>query len=1033
MRLRKIKLNGFKSFAEPISIDFESDMIGIVGPNGCGKSNVVDAVRWVMGETSRHIRASNLEDVIFSGTNLRKPMGQASVEVLFDNVGDGIVGNESSQFSQYTELSLRRTVTRDRESKYYLNGTRCRRRDVADIFFGTGLGSNSYAVIEQGMITRIVEAKPEEMRAYVEEAAGVSQYKERRRETENRIRRTRDNLDRVMDIREEVHKQLGKLKRQVRNAERFKQLRKDKERFESELLLLRYKRRDEERAACEKEVGDRRLDFEKSQAVLREAEADIEQKRVASQEGNDELNRMKEAHYRLGAEISGEEQDIENRKKSIGRLSGELREVQVAAQRNAQEIGKKQALQLEKERRCGELDREVERFGGEVKRLREERTVARQTLHDTAQKRQGDIERIGVEIAVLRDKVHDQVEALHAAQGKRSDIQGRIASLEALQEAELRSDEGGFMRWLKDAGLGRRDRLVEHLRVADGWERAVETVLGSFIAGVEVTSLEEYAARVGDFGSGTLVLFEPVAAAAGDTLADKVSGSESLGGLLGRVQVADDLAQALARRSSLEPHESLITRDGIWVGANWIKLHTPDKDGEGVIVRERRMEDLRRQLKACDDAGDALKRELEGARADLVQREAQREQVQTQLAATLKEAAVLESGVEQSGATALEEARSQLRAAREALHRAEVEREAVRVGHSAAREQAGQLQSLKEELGQRGQSLEKTLADLEQPMEESRNRLETLLKQHTEGQRQLEQHTRQLAGLQSEVTALEQRRADVAGKVETRREAYEKARADLQVSTARSKDALAEFNKLGVESAAVEESMESGTSMETQEEKLARVQVGIDRLGAINLVALEEFDELSERKEYIDSQYDDLTRALKTLEDAIQKIDRETRERFKVTFDKINDNLQNMFPRLFGSGEAHLELTERDLLTTGVSIMVRPPGKRRVSINLLSGGEKALAAAAVVFSIFELNPAPFCLLDEVDAPLDEHNVERFCELIKEMSGRVQFICITHNKISMEYMHSLIGVTMQEPGVSRLVAVDVEEAAKMATA
>ena len=1034
MRLTKIKLSGFKSFAEPIGIDFTNDMIGVVGPNGCGKSNIVDAVRWVMGETSRHIRAMTLEDVIFSGTNSRKPVGQASVELIFDNT-DGSVGVAGSgKFAQYTELSLSRTVTRDRDSKYFINGSRCRRRDIADIFFGTGLGVNSYAVIEQGMIARVVEAKPEEVRSYIEEAAGVSQYKERRRDTENRNRHTRDNLERVMDIRDEVDKQLGKLKRQVKSAEKFKQLRKDKERFESEFLLLKYRQREEERTAREKEVEDRRLDFEKIQATLRQVEADAEQKRAAVAESNDVLHHLKEEHYRLAARISGEEQDLENRKKSVERLHEESEEVKALAQSNAHEIKKQQDLLVERGQRGDELDKEVSHLEGEVERLREERDAARQMLHEKAQERQDEIKRISGEVAIFRDKVHDLAEALNAQQSKGNEIQGRLSSLESLQEATLQSGEDAFSHWLDTAGLKRKDRLVENIRVDEGWERVVELVLGSFISGIEVASLEECAVHVGDFNQGTLVLLEPdTASAGGDTLADKVSGSHSLGGLLGRVRVVDSLEQALSRRSSLAPHESLITRDGVWVGLNWIKVHAPDKDDESVLVRESRIEELRLQLKASNEASAALKQDIENARTDLARKEAQRDEVQAQLAATLKEAAQLESGVEHSDTAALEGVRRQLREAHESLHRVKLERESVKGEQNSAANHIKQLQSLEQEYEHRRNSIHETLDDLEQSMQETRQRLDGLLAEHSEEEQRLKQHNRKLVALQDKVKALEQRRGELGKQTETRRETYEQVRADLQVIIARSKDALVEFNKLGIESAMIEESMESDVSMEGQEQKLEQAQAAIDRLGAINLVALEEFDELSERKEYIDSQYDDLTRALKTLEEAIHKIDKETRERFKTTFDQVNANLRETFPRLFGSGEAQLELTDSDLLTTGISIMVRPPGKRRASINLLSGGEKALAAVAVVFAIFELNPAPFCLLDEVDAPLDEHNVERFCEMLKYMSARVQFIVITHNKVSMEYMDSLIGVTMQEPGVSRLVAVDVKEAVGMATA
>ena len=1031
MRLKKIKLNGFKSFAEPIDIAFRNGMIGVVGPNGCGKSNIVDALRWVMGEKARQIRATTLEDVIFSGTNTRKPVGQAVVELTFDNTDAGT----TTKFSQYAELSLRRTVARDQESKYYINSTRCRRRDIADLFFGTGLSGNSYAVMEQGMVTRIVEAKPEEMRTYIEEAAGVSKYKARRRDTENRIRRTRNNLDRLMDIKDEVTKQLSKLKKQVKNAEKFKQLRKDKERFESELLFLKYSRLENDRSACEKQVADYRLDLEKIQAVLREVETNAEKKRIMSEECNDEINRMKEEHYRLSATISSEEKDIEDRKKSIDRLSQERKEVEVMVERNQQEIEKQQQSLMEQGKHCEELNTKVEYFSGEVKRLREESTVAKQMIHEAARKHQGDIDIVGKEISTLRDTVHSLTEALNAEQVKSSDIQSRLASFEALQEAELRNDEGAFTQWIDTVGLKRKDRLVEHIRVADGWERAAETVLGVFIAGVEVSAIEDYADRIEEFNKGVLVLFEgdTCDVAESGTLADKVSGSKGISSFLSRVRLSDSLSDALQRRSSLKPYESLITKDGIWIGPNWMQLCVTDKDGDGVLVRERRMEELREQLKKSNNTTTELRKDLVSARVSLSKKETQRDQLQSKMSTILKKAAALESGVEKGSISVLEDVRNQLHNAQEVLHRFEVDRKAATVNYSAMKEQAERLQLLKEEFRQRLQSLDETLSDLQQPVEESCQRLDDFLKQHAEGQHSLDIQSQKLSELQSEVKTLEQRRSDLNKEVETRRDAYEQARAELQVITARCKDALATFNNLNVLPANVEASMEPDANIESQEERLARVQASIDRLGAINLVALEEFDELSERKEYLDSQHDDLMRALKMLEDAISKIDKETRELFKKTFDQINANLQDIFPRLFGNGEAYLELTENDLLTTGVSIMVRPAGKRRVSINLLSGGEKALAAVAVVFSIFELSPAPFCLLDEVDAPLDDRNVERFCDLLKYMSERVQFIMITHNKVSMEYMDNLIGVTMQEPGVSRLVAVDVEEAAKMATA
>ena len=1032
MRLEKIKLNGFKSFAEPVDIDFASRMTGIVGPNGCGKSNIVDAMRWVMGESSRHIRATNLEEVIFSGTRVRRPTGQASIELIFDN-SDVDTGGK---FTQYSELSIKRTVARDSgESRYFINATRCRRRDVADVFFGTGLGANSYAVIEQGMISRAVEAKPEEMRSYVEEAAGISQYKQRRRDAENRVRRTRENLERVTDIADEVGKQLARLRRQVKSAERFKRLRKDKERLESELLLLRHRQLETERTVCDRQARELWLDLEKVRTALFEVEAKVEEKRALVNERSDEINRMKEEHYQLGARISSEEKDIETRRQSVGRILEEQAQVRQLTVRDRQAMDDRRAALAGQERRRSEIDKEAERLGGEVERLVGESDAARQTLRDTAQQYRDQADRIGEEISALREEVHTIVERLNVEQGKRGGVQSRLASLEALQQAALHDNEDAVAPWLDAAGLRGKDRLLERIRVADGWERAVEVVLGAFIAGFEVSSLEAYADRAGDFDRGTLALLEPGEgkAAASGTLADKVSGSSGIRSLLGQVQPAEDIRQALQKRASLEAHQSVITREGVWIGPNWMQLRLPDKGGEGVLLRERRMDALRDDLGRLDVVIGNLRENLEKRRASLVEKEAQREEVQARIAMVLEGATALDDDARQDNVQALEGLRRQLQTARDALHRAEMDREAVAGNCRAAQEQIAQLRSQLVELDRRGNSLDQTLGELQAPMTDDEKRLEELLVRHVEGKETLEQRSRELAGLQSEMQTLDRRRTDLAGEVETKRESYEQARASLQVIAARCKDALDECNELGLVPEEVAAGMEDGADATSHQEKLAQVQEKINRLGAINLVALEEFDELTERKRYLDAQTDDLGRALETLEDAIQKIDARTKALFKKTFDDINANLQDIFPRLFGSGGAWLEMTEGDFFTAGVVVMVRLPGKRRVSVNLLSGGEKAMTAIAVVFSIFALNPAPFCLLDEVDAPLDEHNIERFCELLKHMSERVQFILITHNKTSMEYMDNLIGITMQEPGVSRLVSVDLESAAKLATA
>ncbi len=1033
MRLEKIKLNGFKSFAEPVGIDFASRMTGIVGPNGCGKSNLVDAVRWVMGESSRHIRATNLTEVIFSGSRTRQPMGQASIELVFDN-SDVDVG---SRFMQYSELSIKRTVVRDGESRYFINATRCRRQDIADVFFGTGLGVHSYAVIEQGMISRTVEAKPEEVRSYIEEAAGISQYKQRRRDAENRVRRTRENLDRVTDIVDEVSKQSTRLKRQVKSAEKFKQLRQDKERIESELLLLRYRHCEAECAACDRQAHDLSLDLEKARAALFEVEADAEKKRALASQRSDEIIRMKEEYYQLGARISGEEKDIETRRRSIERIFEEQVQVKGLIDRDKQAMSDRRAALVVQERRREEIDKETGQLGSEVERLVRESDAARQTLRETVQQSQSQADRLSEEISALREEVHAIMEQLHAEQDQRSGVQSRLASLRALQQAALHDSEDAVAQWLDAAGLKSKHRLAGRIRVADGWEQATEVVLGAFVAGFEVSSLAGYADRIGDFDRGTLALIETgdgdEQAITGGTLADKVSGSGGARALLSQVQLADDVPQALQQRASLLPGQSVITRDGVWIGANWMQLHLPDKGGEGVLLRERRMAALHSELGRLNAAIGNLQGDLEHRRTSLLEKEAEREGVQARIAMFLEGTTAPEGGTQEGSVQVLAEVSRQLQVARDALHRAEMERESVAGNCRAAQEQIAQLQSHLVELEHRGNSLDETLDELRSPIEAGGKQLEELLVRHVEEKEVLQRRSQELAGMQSDLQVLDRRRADLVEATETKRDSYEKARVSLQVAKARCKDAFDGLNQRGLAPEEVEAAMEAGVDMASHEEKLAQVQERIDRLGAINLVALEEFDELTERKRYLDAQTDDLKHALETLEDAIHKMDTRTRALFGKTFDDINANLQDIFPRLFGSGSAWLEMTDSDFFTAGVAVMVRMSGKRQVSINLLSGGEKAMTAIAVVFSIFALRPAPFCLLDEVDAPLDEHNIERFCELLKHMSEQVQFILITHNKTSMEYMDNLVGITMQEPGVSRLVSVDVESAAKLATA
>ncbi len=1165
MRLEKIHLGGFKSFADAVSVELKDQMIGIVGPNGCGKSNVVDAVRWVMGEASRHIRAMNLEDVIFSGTISRKPVEQAFVELIFDNAQ----GKCGVQYAQYGEISIRRTVSRDRDSKYYINGKRCRRKDIADIFFGTGLGANSYAIIEQGMISRIVEAKPDEMRSYVEEAAGVSKYKERRKETEIHIRHTRDNLDRVMDIREEIDKQLRKLKRQVREAKRYAQLKSKKDMLRAGLMLMRLRYYEAEQKNAKKVLSEKRMSFDQSEVSIQATEAKIERQRTDLEMANNKLHTVREALYRLDAkatalesEITSQEQDAERIRReqkeieeTLRDISSELRtereryqkfearvaELQIIRERltddtaanreNAEDSenelnklykmrdrhhseSRESSEKLKVEKARGELYRqsisEIDKSESEIDKQREEidpfllEAEKKENIHRLKHSRYEAeqslqmLEQASADIKRLRGCVQALSGKLNEGQVQAQEAQGQISSLEVLQEAALGHDTESFYVWLEEAELSDKDLVSENIAVERGWEDAVELVLSAFLGGVRIDSLDRQAQNLDSFNQGNLVLIESslsVASAGQETLADKVSSEIGLHDWLSRVLLAENITDAMTRRHSLSVGESIVTRDGAWVGKNWLQLRRFSQGDEGVLMRKTKIESLRRQLDELQESSDAVKRELNQAHIDLSAQEAVRDREQERRLAYLKEIATLESKIthcdeqidqqcarsekldqmkaeialrrerlivehrqsrreyEQAQAQVQEmntrfdelaknimrqanklaETKRLFHQTRDTLHQAEIENESARVNLAAAQKHIEQLQRQEASLKQHQTILLESMNHLTAPLSDSQRQHGQLLKEHLDSDEKLAGANRNVSAKQAKIGELESERNRLREQFDARRKANEDAHAALQVSVARYHDAKAAFDKFAVDIVEVEASLRADVTVQAQEAALQEVQEKLGRLGAINLVALGEFNELSERKTFIDLQYKDLTSALSNLEAVIKKIDHETRSRFKKTFERINENLRKLFPALFGGGEAYLEMTESDLLNTGITVMAKPPGKRLSTIQLMSGGEKALAAAAVVFSIFELNPAPFCLLDEVDAPLDEHNIERFCSMIKDMSRRIQFVMITHSKLTMEYMDSLIGITMYEAGVSRLVSVDMDEALKMASA
>jgi chromosome segregation protein len=1170
MRLRKIRLAGFKSFVDPTTIGLPSDRIGVVGPNGCGKSNIIDAVRWVMGEISaKHLRGDTMADVVFTGSTTRKPIGQAVVELVFDNT-DGRAGG---RFATYSEISVKRQVSLEGQSAYFLNGARCRRRDVMDLFYGTGLGPRSYAIIEQGMISRFIEAKPDELRDFLDEAAGISKYKERRRETENRMRHTRENMDRLSDLREELGKRLSHLKRQATMAEKYKVLKQEERQLKAELLALQWRTLDHEAQAHGKRVGEQQVKLESVIAELRRAESTLEARREEHGAATEDFNDVYRQVLDAGAAIARTEETIQSLRRQREQL-GENREREV---RNLEEarhhIESEESRLAELQESLEGLEPELDAVQAESARARLEFRQSEEAMHawqseyeDLSQRAQEpaharhaeeahiehlddnlhqlaerlskveserkalDVEALegGVRVAAERLEVveqrsqtlesdllarqetlqsrrqrgHEEAEALHRCRDRLQDVRGRLASLKALQQDALGKGPGAVSDWLSARGLADAPRLAEVLQVEAGWERAVEVVLDNRLESVCVErDMDEHLNALEILGGGELNLLESgVQPDAGSPnrlgyplLAAKVSGHLPASALMRGVYAVDSLVEAVGLRHRLEPGESVVTPGGIWLGAGWARIAPGAAADAGVLAREHEIQGLEenfRQIEAELESSAAAHREAQqaldeaesaytGAQSDLAEAHREYADLKSELGAArarleqgrARAASLASELLELRNRNAAEEqlretAELRLRQSTEEMQRLSGERDAwqtrrethrrrfeeVRERWNAARERAyeigvrveslrAQAASLEEARGRnrdqvvrietRCRELDENLAAMEQPDQQARQRLETDLAARSEVEQRLKTARQRVENLEADVRELDQSRHQIEERVSAVRDALESLRLESQEIVVRRRTVEEQFSQSGEELDSMLEAVGEDASESEWREKLEAMDRRITRLGPINLAAIDEYEQQSERKNYLDAQHADLDEAIGTLTAAIQKIDRETRARFKDTYEKINSGLGELFPRLFGGGSAYLQLTEEDLLTTGISVMARPPGKRNTSIQLLSGGEKALTAVALVFAIFQMNPAPFCLLDEVDAPLDDANVMRFCNLVSDMSENIQFVLVTHNKLTMEITQQLIGVTMNEPGVSRLVAVDLDEAVEMA--
>lgn len=1170
MRINKIKLAGFKSFVDPTTLALPGNLTGVVGPNGCGKSNVIDGLMWVLGESSaKHLRGDSMTDVIFSGSNSRKPVGQATAEIIFDNSENKLSG----QYASFSEISIKRTLGRDGISSYFLNGTRCRKKDITNVFLGTGVGPRGYSVIEQGTISRVIEAKPEELRGYLEEAAGISQYKERRRETETRIKRTEENIERLSDIRGELEKQLKHLQRQANAAERYKKLKKDEQKLNGLLIAFNWRKTKEEAAANLLRKQESETKLQKLIAAQREIEALQASLSEEHQETTENFNTFQAEFYSKTADISRLEQELQYSKekmlaseksqieinsklaslvniladdeKNIISATAELAELEPQLDEYKRASEKMQHVLKEAElssaQRQAEWDNHIaikNKMSEEVhsKKIRLEHLTESIATHDerrqkiTEQLASDDsqalsmkantlrdyiarlsseekvfVERINVTAELLseqRSKAGIQLKQLHEFELLSEKKRGELASEKALQERALGGDQSETADWLKQKGITDVSRLAEKITIEKGWETAVETALRvplNSLCGDNVVDDLFQSGPQFSVNKATITILERDdkkyvgSSSSFPLLADRVKGTFKVTPFLDGIYSAETEEEALSGRKSLNPHEVIATKDGCLFGRYWAQLPADNPDGIGILARERNINDLEGELAALSRGTHESQKELEKTNADIEKITAneksiitltnevsqklneQREQLQklvselsihdhkfNDLSQQLKE---IDSKMK-NDSSAAEILSTDLSLGLGLLNSKEAETDRLTAAKSTVQQKVDDArkkwvelrddshmkelsaQDLRAKLANYKEGQERNILEREQSKEESANIESSISQMHTpikDLTDMLEKQLFQKLNMDKELSTL---RKNLELCNEKNQESA-KAKSDAETLVGECKDGLendrleertyaVKLDELNTRFKETDENIEEALSAIEEKFELHEITTDIEslkakllRLEPINLAAIDEFNQLSERKDYLDAQDADLGDSLKTLKSAIRKIDIETKTRFKETYDKVNNKLQETFPVLFGGGQAYLEMTDDDLLETGVTVMAQPPGKRNTSIHLLSGGEKALTALTFIFSIFDLNPAPFCLLDEVDAPLDDVNVVRLIDMLKTMSKNVQFLFVTHNKITMEIAEQLIGVTMQEPGVSRLVSVDMAEAVELA--
>ena len=993
MQLKHIKLAGFKSFVDPTKISFPTNLVGVVGPNGCGKSNVIDAVRWVLGELSaKNLRGESMVDVIFNGSENRKASGQCSIELLFDN-SSGKIGGE---YVSYNEISIKRVMTRDAQSDYFINNTKCRRKDVQDIFLGTGLGPSSYAIIEQGMVSKLVSAKPEELRTHIEEAAGVSKYRERRRETERRIKKTKDNLSRVKDIKDEIERLIRRLENQANAAEKYNTLKKEESQNQIDTAVLFSIEAKKNRDQLQKNLDGLNRDLKIKQAEADTKQSQIDEYRTQNESVVDAYENAQKNFYSVGAEIAKHEADLQNVSKTeISNLESLER---------AKDSYKKA---LEKESTFKDLTPKEQELKLNISIIKAMEALERK-------------DQINKHINPLEEKINfkqleldSKQDAIDGVKDKQASINEKVKELQNNSYtigANIARLEGSLQNLTKVEN----QNLLDLDKAKSNYSNALEKESSN-----DHLSPKEKAIHLLDTITELLKSFGSNA----ENINQKIKELKDL--LINILKIASDQSKSFTEDYLLRQNEVL----------ELIKKTEEDR-----IKSEKSLTEYIEKQESVNAELETLKKTLSEVDDSVRELDGNKSFVSNELRALEKEANNLRLD--------LRTYEINLQNASEVLKKAEINISELNPSDYQGMDLSGLESSLDEiqkniaslgsinlaspdEYLERQNDLSKSIEESSSKKLELQNIMSDLVEKSSNAESILTEIRQKQSKFNDSLRDLESKKSIAELDLKSINEKVINVRLDLKTYEINLDNANAKIKESGIDINDIDFSKYESMAINSLQDRLADIQSKIIRLGAINLAAPEEIAEESKRKEELDIQYNDLTEAMDKLSGAIKTIDSETKTRFEDSFNSINLRMKEVFSKLFGGGFAELALTEDDSLNAGVVIMARPPGKKNSSISQLSGGEKALTALALVFAIFELNPAPFCILDEVDAPLDDLNTLRFINMVEEMSKTVQFIFITHNKVSMEKSDHLMGVTMQEAGVSRMVSVDVKQALEFA--